>query len=134
MFPDTISRSKCVAGNMRIKYNTAIVSQAACTLLVTMSSNDHVPSVSCGCDCEPQDTSVGDAGCENDWARCECIRCGGGRCNVLVHSIVKVAWIAFKLGHELITPSEIDAAPRYCGRCIDHHHCRKIEQDALHRK
>ena len=132
--PASVQRSRCGPENMISKCNnTAIVCQATCTLLVTMSGDEYFPSIKCGCNCEPQAARISDDGCEDDWSRCDCIQCGGGRCNVLVHLTAKVAWIVFKLGHEPETPDEIDAAPRYCGSCIDHHH-RKLEQDAVRRK
>ena len=102
------------------------------TLFVSMSGDERFLSVLCGCDCELQGPLVGDAGCEDGWARCDCVRCGGGRCSILVSPVAKAGWLVHKRGRTPMTLQEIEASPRYCGDCIDHHHL-EIKQNAVHR-
>ena len=94
---------------------------------VTMPDDAISHSVTCGCDCQPETFHASEAVDEEFRALCDCFLCGAGRCSVEVDYAKKVAWI-IKRGYFTFTNKQLEAAPRYCGCCMDYHDLKEIQR------
>ena len=94
----------------------------------SMSADERSLSVSCGCTCQPEDDHAVEAEKGNSWARCDCILCGNGCCNVRVDDSVKFGWWVIRLGGSPDAHKQIEASPKFCGSCGDYHYL-KLQQD-----